>query len=241
MSNQEPLSPQPQPEFDQIVKGNVCIKKLSKHKYRITFSKIGKFLVYQVWDKDNVGDQNSKRRVFNLLAKTWINDFIQQNRDLEESGKPLFTPTTIIETVDEEQYACVIHKAYFNSDDRVVFTISTKEIQLANNCSKKLIKIPCGKFYNMRFDIDAAQNVYGIVYNREGQFRDGKRICPFPQYSKAAYGGLMPAVGCDYWLYPAGSVEANKVGDIIHNSKGPGGEAPGDYNWTYYEIIDRMK
>jgi hypothetical protein len=34
------------PSFDQIVKGNVNIKKLSKYRYRITFSKIGKFLVY---------------------------------------------------------------------------------------------------------------------------------------------------------------------------------------------------
>ena len=161
MSNQEPQPPlPPRAEYDQILKGNVCIKKLSKHKYRITFSKIGKFLVYQVWDKDNVGDQNSKRRVFYLLAKTWINDFIQRNRDLEENGKPLFTPTTIIETVDEEQYACVIHKAYFNSHDRAVFTISTKEIQLSNNCSKKLIQIPLGKFNNVRFDIDSFWNDY---------------------------------------------------------------------------------
>jgi tagatose-1,6-bisphosphate aldolase len=51
------------PEFDQIVKGNVNIKKLSKQRYRITFSKIGKFLVYQVWDKDDVNKMNAKRQV----------------------------------------------------------------------------------------------------------------------------------------------------------------------------------
>ncbi len=122
--------------------------------YRITFSKIGKFLVYQVWDKDNLGNQNDKRDVFRLPAKDWINLFIKENKYLKEKGKELFTPTTIMETADEEQYAFVIRKAYFDSNNRVVFTISTKEIQLANNCSKKLIKIPCGKFYNMRFDID---------------------------------------------------------------------------------------
>jgi nitrate/nitrite transporter NarK len=38
----------------------------------------------------------------------------------------------------------------------VVFTVSTKEISLQNNTSKKLIQIPCGKFKNMRFDIDDA-------------------------------------------------------------------------------------
>jgi hypothetical protein len=58
----EPLG-QSLPEFDQIVKGNVSIKKLSKYRYRITFSKIGKFLIYQVWDKENVNNMNAKRQV----------------------------------------------------------------------------------------------------------------------------------------------------------------------------------
>jgi len=79
---------------------------------------------------------------------------MKQNKDLKENNKPLFTPTTIMETEDEEYYAFVIHKAYFDRHDRVVCTVSTKEIQLANNCSKDLIKIPCGNFTNMRFDID---------------------------------------------------------------------------------------
>ena len=131
--------------------------------YRITFSKIGEFLVYQVWDKDNLGNQNDKRAVFRLPVKDWINLFNKLNKDLKEKGKELFTPTTIIETADEEQYACVIRKAYFDSHDRVVFTISTKEIQLANNCSKKLINIPCGKFYNMRFDIDESDAFWACV------------------------------------------------------------------------------
>ena len=145
----------PSPSFDHIVKGDVIIKKLSKHKYKITFSKIGKFLMYQVWDKDNAGQQNDKRAVFNVPAKDWVKIFKLMNEKLEENDKPLFTPTTIMETDDEASYAFVIHKAYLDRHDRVVFTVSTKEIQLATNCSKKLIKIPCGKFKNMRFDIDA--------------------------------------------------------------------------------------
>jgi hypothetical protein len=79
---------------------------------------------------------------------------MKQNKNLKENDKPLFTPTTIMETADEVEYAFVIHKAHLDRHDRVVFTVSTKEIQLANNCSKKLINIPCGKFKNMRFDID---------------------------------------------------------------------------------------
>ena len=153
MSEQQP-PPQPSISFDQIVKGDVSIKKLSKHKYKITFSKIGKFLMYQVWDKDNVGNQNDKRSVLNVSAKKWVNAVMKHNKKLIENNKPLFTPTTIMETDDEASYAFVIHKAYLDSHDRVVFTVSTKEIQLADNCSKKLINIPCGNVKNMRFDID---------------------------------------------------------------------------------------
>jgi hypothetical protein len=87
------------PEFDQIVKGNVCIKKLSKYMYKITFSKIGKFLMYQVWDKDNANKQNDNRVVKYVSAKEWVTLFKKINNNiLKENKKPLFTPTTIMET-----------------------------------------------------------------------------------------------------------------------------------------------
>ena len=159
MSNQQPPL-QPSPSFDQIVKGDVIIKKLSKHKYKITFSRIGKFLMYQVWNKDNVNNINDKRIVFNVPAKKWVESFKLTNEKLKENDKPLFTPTTIMETEDEVVYAFVIHKACLDCHDRVVFTVSTKEIQLANNCSKGLTKIQCGKFKNMRFDIDDLASYY---------------------------------------------------------------------------------
>ena len=143
------------PEFDQIVKGNVSIKKLSKYRYKITFSKIGKFLVYQVWDKDNAMNLNSNRSVFYLSAKEWVKDFNNMNRDLKQKKKPLFTPTTIMETECDRNFAFVIDKAYVNSSGRVVFTVSTSEISFKNNTYKKLTQLPIGKCNNVRFDIDA--------------------------------------------------------------------------------------
>jgi hypothetical protein len=142
------------PSFDQIVKGNVSIKKLSEQRYRITFSKIGKFLMYQVWDKDSPA-LNKKRSVGYLSAKKWVTAYKKINENLDKNGKPLFTPTTIMETEDDHIYAFVIHKAYLNSHGQVVFTVSTKEISLQNNTSKKLVQLPCGKCNNVRFDIDS--------------------------------------------------------------------------------------
>jgi len=143
------------PEFDQIVKGNVSIKKSksSEDRYTITFSKIGKFLMYQVWDKDSV-DLNKKRSVFYLSAMEWVTAFKANNEVLDKNKKPLFTPTTVIEMEDDSVYAFVIHTADINSSGHVVFTVSTKEISLQNNTSKKLTQLPRGKCNNVRFDID---------------------------------------------------------------------------------------
>jgi hypothetical protein len=142
------------PSFDQIVKGNVNIKKLSKYRYRITFSKIGKFLLYQVWDKDDV-KMNAKRQVGYVSAKEWVTLFKKINNNiLKENKKPLFTPTAIMET-ENRVYAFVIHTVDLNSCDKVVFTVSTEEISLQNNTSKKLVQLPLGKCNHVRFDIDA--------------------------------------------------------------------------------------
>jgi hypothetical protein len=147
------------PSFDQIVKGNVSIKKLSKYRYRITFNKIGKFLMYQVWDKDSV-KLNKSRKVIYVSAKNWVKVFIRVNKNLEDNVEPLplFAPTTIMETEDDI-YAFVIHKACINSHGQVVFTVSTKEISPQNDTSKKLVRIPCGKLNNVRFDIDGDPSI----------------------------------------------------------------------------------
>jgi hypothetical protein len=108
--------------------------------------------MYQVWDKDSV-NLNKKRSVGYVSAKQWIKAFKGYNKELEKLKKP-FTPTTIMETEDCN-YAFVIHTAYLNSHGQVVFTVSTNEISLANNTSKKLVRLPEGKCNNVRFDIDS--------------------------------------------------------------------------------------
>jgi len=163
-TNHRPPPSTSNPSVDQIVKGNVSIKKLSKYKYKFTFSKIGKFLMYQVWDKDNVNNINDKRIVKYVSAKNWVKAFKKDNERLEENGKPLFTPTTIMETEDDDAYAFVIHKAYLNSSGKIVFTVSTKEISLQNNTSKNLIQLPQGKCNNVRFDIDNPNDCFACWF-----------------------------------------------------------------------------
>ena len=172
--------PPPQiPTFDQIVKGNVTIKKLSKHKYKITFRKIGKFLMYQVWDKDNVNNINDQRFVAYVSAKKWVRAFNQSNAFLDKNSKPLFTPTTIMETEDDDVYAFVIHKADINSHGKVVFIVSTKEISLQNNTSKKLVRLPEGECNNVRFDIDNDTECFRCIITT--MCDDVISIC-YPQY-----------------------------------------------------------
>jgi hypothetical protein len=162
MNSQSPILPPSSPSlstisspsFDQIVKGNVTIKKLSKYRYRIIFSKIGKFLQYQVWDKDNA-NQNDKRIIRYKSAKQWVNSFNESNTNYEKMNKPLFNPTTIMETEDDHIFAFVINNAYFNSSKHLVFTVSTSEIS-SSSSYKNLIQLPIGCLNNVRFDIDSS-------------------------------------------------------------------------------------
>jgi ABC-type amino acid transport substrate-binding protein len=140
------------PEFDQVVKGNVNISKICKDRYRIRFSKISNFLKYQVWS-DSSKSLNENRKVYYQKAKLWIQNFNALNADLKKLGKPLFTPTTVME-IGNNKYVFVLDKAKLNCKDRIVFNASTKEIGLLNGTSKKMLKIPCEHHDGVRFDID---------------------------------------------------------------------------------------
>ena len=137
--------------------------------------------MYQVWDKDNVDNMNDQRGVAYVPAKIWVRAFNQTNAFLDKNSKPLFTPTTIME-IENDNYVFVIEKAYLNSNDRVVFIVSTKDISLQKNTSKKLIDIPCGKHVNVRFDIDTPA-------------RDS---CYFGCYASVAFSLGLGALGFDY-------------------------------------------
>lgn len=205
-------------EFDQIVKGSVKIKKLSKHKYKITFSKIGKFIMYQVWNKDNKNSVNDKRSIYYLSANNWVHLFKRGNEDLEKNNKPLFTPTTVMETEDNHKFVFVIDKAYLNSNRKVVFTVSTKQISLGNNNSKNMIRLHVGKYNNVRFDIDSRSHggnsdrevkycheVYGHPCN-EDEVTEWKKkyTCPTNSQPSWAWEDTNCGTGClslqlDWW------------------------------------------
>jgi len=148
-----PLGKDVQSEFDQIVKGNVIIKRLSEKKYKITFSKISKFIKYQVWS-DSSKTLNENRKVYYESARLWITKFNYLNASLsKDSNKPpLFKPTTIME-IGNDYYSFVIYEAKIIKD-RVFFKVSTEEINLSNCASKKMLKLPCGRHSGVRFDID---------------------------------------------------------------------------------------
>jgi len=146
MSNPSALTP----SFDQVVEGNVDIKKLSKKNYKIKFSKISKILKYQTWSESSK-TLNDDRSVYYQKAKTWINDFNFFNRLNKSSNKPLFTPTTVME-IGNNKYLFVIDEAKVNGKGRVVFKVSTKEIKLSE---KKMLKLLCGHHDDVRFDIDS--------------------------------------------------------------------------------------
>ena len=151
MSTTPPPTPA-RPSFDQVVKGNIDIKQLSKNKYKITFSKVSKFLLYQVWS-DSSKKLNEHRSVYYRTAKEWIKSFNSLNASLKTNKKPLFTPTTVMK-IGNHKYVFVIHKANINCKGHIFFKVSTEEIKLSSGTSKKILKLPCGHHDGVRFDID---------------------------------------------------------------------------------------
>jgi len=159
----------PKREFDQILSGDVTIKKLcnSDDEYKITFSKkkkdINKMLIYQVWSDSNTPEGkklNENREVYEMNAKDWVKMAFPKPPPVVP-----FTPTTVMEH-GNKKYVFVINDAKVNTNGHVVFYVSSKYIDpnSTNKVIKNLKKIPQGKFHNARFDID----FYGITFNSPG-------------------------------------------------------------------------
>ena len=205
-------TPPPSRGFDQVVKGNVDIKQLSKKKYKITFSEIGDFLMYQVWS-DSSNTQNNDRKVGYVKAKKWINDFNSSNA-LKALSKPLFTPTTVME-ISNKKYLFVIHEAKLNGKGHVVFKVSTEEIKLSE---KKMLKLPCGYHDGVRFYIDYDGDLHSRYVDEAvpNGLKNGKRCWNYTQieWNKKDY---------DWYTY-AKPLEVRIPPDEREGSDGPNGE-----------------
>ena len=171
--------------YDQVVKGDCTIIKIknnNNYSHKIIFHKIGKFLMYQVFDPKGIvpithlpvhPNTTNHPREYNEALRyieenqekvVTIKHEINKDRDVNlKNGKewvsyfnsiPGFTPTTVME-IGYDRYIFVIKKTKLNKNNKVIFYISTKEIRIENKL-KKMIKIPTGnKYKNVRFDIDA--------------------------------------------------------------------------------------
>ena len=184
--------------YDHIVKGDCTIKKIKNNKnysHKITLYNTGSFLEYQVYHQKGVVPithmpvypNNTNHPTSFADAKRYIeenaenvitvNHEINNDRDVNLiNGKEWvkyfndiigFTPTTVME-INYDKYVFVIKKTKINKNNKVVFYISTKEIQTDTKL-KKMTKIPTGKKYkNVRFDIDYGQGITGEACNGGG-------------------------------------------------------------------------
>ena len=140
MSNNSP------PPLEQVVEGNVDIKKLCKNKYKITFNKISKFLKNQTLS-DTSHSAYQK-------AKQWVKHFNIESDIL----------TTVME-INNNQYLFVIYEAKLNQEGRVVFKVTAKDIDLSNGASKKNLKLPKGHHDGVRFIIQLRTTICQVQNN----------------------------------------------------------------------------
>ena len=175
------LPPSPLREFDQLLSGDVKIKKNPDYddNYNVTFSKknISKVLMYQVWSDSNTPaglKLNQNREVKEIKAKDWVKKAFPSSNVVPPAIR--FTPTCVMELDDGEcpihhkgkrcnrgecRHVFIINDAKVNKHGQVVLRVSSEDIDKNNTDKviKKLKKIPTTKkgemFHNARFDIDA--------------------------------------------------------------------------------------
>lgn len=135
--------------FNQNVKGNVTVTKIKKNMYRIKFDTNADFLV--------VGSNRNNNAVISVPANEWVHTFNEENKYLIKNGNNPITLNTIMETTSDGKYVFNIHKARVDKLNRLVFDVSTKEIQLSNNVSKKTTQIPSKYFKKAQFTIGTLQ------------------------------------------------------------------------------------
>jgi hypothetical protein len=221
--------------YDQVVKGDVKISKVknnSEYSHKIKFNKIGKFLQYQVWDPTGIvqttylpryPSNDTHPREFNEAKKyvkanpykvVTVDYPINDDRDVKlKTGKEWvlffnsirnFSPTTVMQ-IGYKKHVFVIKKAKINKNDKVVFYISTKEIQVNNNNNnnnseqmKNLKKIPLGKHKNVRFDIDYGNSIQsaGCSWNSLGDGTQGTTTCYCPAGTYISAVGVLGPSTC---------------------------------------------
>ncbi len=170
-ANGSNCSTNPPRAYDQILSGDIKIKKVSNNHYnsthKITFSKknISKVLMYQVWSDTSV-ELNNHRIVKELKATSWVKKYFSK---VDNS----ITPTVVMELNDGEcpyhhkgkncnkhdecRHVFVIEHATVNKKHQVVLYVSSEKIVLPSEPNKELKllkKIPIGSYTKARFDID---------------------------------------------------------------------------------------
>lgn len=133
------------------VEGNIDIKQLSKKKYKITFSEIRKFLLYQVWSNSS-NNLNDNRSVYYQKAKEWVSSKFPTS--ITNPYAFPYEPSAVLVINNKRRYIFVIKNAKIKKNGKIVFDVSTDEINLHSNISKKILRLPEGYFTNARFDID---------------------------------------------------------------------------------------
>ncbi len=150
-------------KHDQILSGDITIKKIShhKHSHKITFNKknMSDVLMYQLWSGDSAIN-NSERMVEYISPIKWVKQNFPHPPPLPPPNIP-FTPTTVME-IGNDKHVFVINDAKIKNY-KVIFYVSSRNISIPNddnvsctlkNKLKKLKKIPVGFFTSARFDID---------------------------------------------------------------------------------------
>ena len=137
-------------DYDFFTKQDIkiCLNKKTNI-YKVTILTNSPILFYQVWEKSGAGN-NSR-----FANEAYLNDFVKLFLEYNLKNKIKFAPTTVID-FNDSFHVLVMTNVKQDKKGRTVFYFAKDSVEIRNKIQPIDSKLPVGKFYNVRFDIDSA-------------------------------------------------------------------------------------
>ena len=115
--------------------------------YIVTILTNNPILCYEIWEKNKAV---SVRYAINNLLEDLISDVTLYN----DKNVVKYTPTTLV-NIDNSIHTLILTRMTLNACGNPVFIFKKNSVVFDGNVQSINSELPCGRFSNVRFDIDA--------------------------------------------------------------------------------------
>ena len=201
--------------YDQVIKADINVCKVSETKFRILLRKVSKVILFQVWSKCLAKDQN--RTILVSDEERWLKNFCNDKR------KYGTTPTAVLEVCDNF-WGFVIIDAYFKNG-KLVLVVDTSNILNGTGTDNNITP---GCYKNARFSIDAATNggytaVQSSQFNSKNAAASWTSTYTSSPFYAGSYGAIYQVLNSSDWVgvvvFPPDNSQTVITGSTVFTSE----------------------